>query len=106
MPPLDLVPDMDTVSRILTIILPVFGVVLIGFFYARKARPDMTGANKANMDLLMPVLIFVALSSKDFDLWANGWLLVAAAGIVLLSGVAAVPCARLLRGDPERSSRR
>jgi predicted permease len=47
------------------------------------------------------VLIFVALSSKDFDLAANGWLVVASAGIVLLSGLAAIPYARLLHGDPK-----
>jgi predicted permease len=91
---------MDTLTRILTIILPVFGVVIIGYLYGRIAKPSMVGANKANMDVFLPVLIFVALSSKDFDLAANGWLVVAAAGIVVLSGLAAFPYARLLHGDP------
>lgn len=61
----------------------------------------MGGANKANMDVFLPVLIFVALSSKEFDLAANAVLAIAAAGIVLLSGIAAVPYARLLHGDPK-----
>jgi predicted permease len=91
---------MNLVSRILTIILPVFGVVIIGYIYGRIAKPNMGGANKANMDVILPVLIFVALSSKDFDLVANGWLVVAAAGVVILSGFAAVPYARLMHGDP------
>lgn len=91
---------MDTAARILTIILPVFGVVIIGYIYGRIAKPNMGGANKANMDVILPVLIFVALSSKDFDLVANGWLVIAAIGIVLLSGLAAIPYARLLHGDP------
>src|SRR4051794_8409979 len=91
---------MDMVARILTIILPVFGVVIIGYIYGRIAKPNMGGANKANMDVILPVLIFVALSSKDFDIIANGWLVLAAAGIVLVSGLAAIPYARLLHGDP------
>jgi predicted permease len=92
---------MDTVYRIVAIILPVFGVVTVGYVYGRIAKPNMGGANKANMDVFLPVLIFVALSSKDFDLAANAVLVIAAAGIVLLSGVAAVPYARLLHGDPK-----
>src|SRR4029079_345882 len=79
----------------------VFGVVIAGYVYARIAKPNMAGANKANMDVFLPVLIFVALSSKDFDLAANGWLVIAAVGIVLLSGLAAIPYARLLHGDPK-----
>jgi len=89
------------IYRLLGIILPVFGVVIAGYVYARIAKPNMAGANKANMDVFLPVLIFVALSSKDFDLAANGWLVIAAAGIVLLSGLAAFPYARLMHGDPK-----
>jgi predicted permease len=89
------------IYRLIGIILPVFGVVIVGYVYGRIAKPNMAGANKANMDVFLPVLIFVALSSKDFDLAANGWLVIAAAGIVLLSGLAAIPYARLLHGDPK-----
>ncbi|MEO7762213.1 MAG: AEC family transporter, partial [Casimicrobiaceae bacterium] len=92
---------MTIVYRILTIILPVFGVVIIGYIYGRIAKPNMAGANKANMDVILPVLIFVALSSKEFDLAANAWLVVASIGIVLLSGLAAFPYARLMHGDPK-----
>jgi predicted permease len=88
------------ISRILGIILPVFAVVIAGYLYGRIARPDMSGANKANMDVFCPVLIFVALSSKEFDLAANGLLAVATLSIVLISGLIAWPFAKLLHGDP------
>jgi predicted permease len=89
------------IARILGIILPVFTVVIAGYIYARVAKPDMAGANKANMDFFLPVLIFVALSSKDFDLVANGWLVIVAVVVVLFSGLAAWPIARMLKGDPK-----
>ena len=87
-------------ARILGIILPVFAVVIGGYLYGRIARPNMAGANKANMDVFCPVLIFVALSSKDFDLAANGVLALVALAIVGTSGLIAWPFARLLHGDP------
>ena len=37
----------------------------------REDRPHLADVNKLNMDLFCPVLIFVALSSKEFDLHAN-----------------------------------
>ena len=89
------------IARILGIILPVFAVVIAGYLYGRIAKPNMAGANKANMDVFCPVLIFVALSSKEFDLAANGLLAVVALSIVLISGLVAWPFARMLRGDPK-----
>jgi predicted permease len=88
------------VERILGIILPVFSVILLGYFYARRANPDMTWVNRINMHVLAPALIFSALASKDFDLVANRVLIVGAIGVVLGSGLLAWPFARLLHEDP------
>ncbi len=89
------------ITRLLGIILPVFAVVMVGYIYGRIAKPSMAGANKANMDVFLPVLIFVALSSKEFDLAANGLLGVVGVCIVLISGLVAWPFAKLLHGDPK-----
>ena len=89
------------ISRVVGIILPVFAVVIAGYVYGRIAKPSMAGANKANMDVFCPVLIFVALSSREFDLAANGILAVVTLSIVLISGLVAWPFARLLHGDPK-----
>jgi malate permease and related proteins len=88
------------VERILGIILPVFAVVLLGFLYAKRVKPDMTVVNRISMNVLAPALIFAALSSKEFDVAENVMLMLACVGIVLGSGLLAWPVARALRVDP------
>jgi predicted permease len=86
-------------ERILGIILPVFVVILVGYFYARRAKPDMTAVNRISMTILSPALIFSALASKSFDVGANQLLMVGCVGVVLGSGLLAWPFARLLHVD-------
>jgi predicted permease len=74
-------------SRILGIILPVFLIVLVGYFYARQVKPDMTMVNRISMTILAPALIFSALASKDFSIADNGPLMLGSIGIVLGSGL-------------------
>ncbi|UDM18000.1 AEC family transporter [Vogesella sp. XCS3] len=88
------------IERIVTIILPVLIIVLIGWAYARRVRPDMRAANKLNMDVCVPLLVFSALSAKDFQLVAQWKLMPAAAIVVLLSGLLAWPIARLAAASP------
>lgn len=88
------------IARILGIILPVFLIVLLGYLYARRVKPDMTVVNRISMNVLAPALIFSALASKDFDVGANKLLLAGSVGVVLGSGLLAWPCARLLRESP------
>ena len=87
------------VERLLGIILPVFMVIALGYVYARRARPDMTWVNRINMNVLAPALIFSALASKDFDLYANRGVILGAIGVVVGSGLLAWPFARLLHED-------
>jgi len=87
-------------ERILGIILPVLLVVLVGYFYARRVKPDMTIVNRISMTILAPALIFSALASKDFDVGENLPLMLASVGVVLGSGLIAWPFARLLHADP------
>ena len=87
-------------ERILGIILPVFMIVLVGYLYGRRVKPDMTVVNRISMNVLAPALIFSALASKDFDVGANARLMLASVGVVLGSGVIAWPLARLMNVDP------
>ena len=87
------------VARILGIILPVFVVILVGYLYARRFRPDMTQVNHLSMLILGPALIFSALASKAFDLGANVALIAGSVGVVLGSGLLAWPVARLMKVD-------
>jgi len=86
-------------ERILNIILPVFLIILVGYLFARRAKPDMGVVNRISMSILAPALIFSALASKEFDVEANRLLLIGSVGVVLGSGLLAWPIAKLLHVD-------
>ena len=91
---------MAVFERILGIVLPVLAVVLAGYVYARRVRPDMRATNKLTLDVLVPLLVFSALAAKDFDLLSYRWLLLGSFAIVVGSGLLAWPIARGLKADP------
>jgi predicted permease len=81
--------------QIADITLPIFVIVLIGFLYSRKVKPDLGGANKLIVDVALPILIFTSLSTKSFDAVAAMSFTGAALLFILLSGLLAWPLARL-----------
>jgi predicted permease len=90
-------------QRILAIILPVFAIIAVGYGYARlrgdSVRADMGAVNRVSMEVLCPLLVFTALSAKDFDVGHNLVLILAGVLISLGSGLLAWPLARLLGYD-------
>lgn len=85
--------------RIVCIVFPIFAVVLAGFCYGYRYRPDMAVLNRLNMDLFFPALIFVALAGRGFNL-ADNLLLAAGCVVVCLgSGLLVWPLALLLKVD-------
>src|SRR3954454_19932202 len=86
-------------ERILGIIMPVFLIIALGFFYARRVKPDMSWVNRINMNVLAPALIFTALAGKEFDLAGSKLLIVGSIGVVLGSGLLALPFAYLQAED-------
>jgi len=86
-------------ARVLGIILPVFSIIALGWLYAWRAKPDMGWVNRISMNVLAPALIFSALASKDFDVFANRLLILGSIGVVLGSGLIAWPVAKLLHQD-------
>jgi len=80
--------------KILSIVAPVFGLVLVGWLYARRHGPDMTAANRINLDVFIPALIFHVLSGKDFHIGQYLDLAAGAAIVVLGSGAVALGVAR------------
>lgn len=91
------------VERILTIILPVFLTIALGYGYGRlrgaSVQAEMGAMNRINVDVLCPLLVLTAFASKDFDLADNTGLMAAGALISLGSGLLAWPVARLLGYD-------
>ena len=90
-------------QRIFGIILPVFAIIAVGYGYARlrgdSVRADMGAVNRVSMEVLCPLLVFTALSAKDFDVGHNLVLILAGVLISLGSGLLAWPLARLLGYD-------
>lgn len=87
---------MALLEQIVNILLPVFMVVLCGFVYSKISPTDMSIANKLNMNLFVPILIFSVMASKDFQILNYLGVLAAGVFIVLFSGVAAIPVVRIM----------
>ncbi|MDX1594940.1 MAG: AEC family transporter [Gammaproteobacteria bacterium] len=81
--------------RILEIIFPLLAIGGVGFLYGRRHKPEMDVANRLNLEIFVPALIFSALSDQTFDLGTYVPLALAATAVVLLSGLVAWPVARL-----------
>ena len=71
--------------RILAILFPIFAIVAAGYFYGRRHRPEMAVANRLNMDVFVPALVFAAMAGKRFELADYGPLAVAGLLVNLLS---------------------
>ncbi len=78
-------------SKIASITLPIFTLVLVGFLYSRRVKPDLGGSNKLIVDIALPALIFISLSSKSFDPVAALSFTGASIILILLSGLIAWP---------------
>jgi hypothetical protein len=87
--------------QVLQIVFPIFAIVGLGYLYALRHGPDMASANRLNLEIFTPALIFSVLSGEGFELGRYADLALAAAVVVLGSGVLAWPVARLL-GFPNR----
>lgn len=82
-------------SKIASITLPILTLVLVGFFYSRRVKPDLAGANKLVVDIALPVLIFISLSAKNFDPIAAITLTLASIALIVLSGLLAWPLTKI-----------
>lgn len=84
------------VEKLLLTVFPLFLVVAIGAFYGRWKPTDISTANRMNMDVFVPALVFSVLADKSFDMVAYQDLALASGLIVLGSGVVLLPIVKLL----------
>ena len=82
--------------QIVHIVFPIFSIVMAGYLYARRHAPDMDAANKLNIDIFVPALIFDVVTANSFDLARFQSLTLAAIVVVLGSALVAFPVARWL----------
>ncbi|WP_415033585.1 AEC family transporter [Azonexus sp.] len=94
-------PDDSLSFRLLAVLFPIFGIVAAGYFYGRKHRPEMAVANRLNMDVFVPALVFAAMAGKSFDLTAYGPLALGAFLLLTTCGLLAWPVARLCGVQPK-----
>ncbi|GAB3679489.1 AEC family transporter [Salinisphaera aquimarina] len=86
--------------RILEITVPVFGIIALAYFYGRARPTYLRDANRLNIVIFTPALIFHALTERS---QGSGDFVMAALGavvIVLGSGVLAWLWTRLTHRDP------
>lgn len=78
-------------EKLLLTVFPLFAVVAAGALYGRWKQTDISIANRMNMDVFVPALVFSVLADKSFDLLAYQDLALAAGLIVLGSGIVLLP---------------
>ena len=85
---------------IFEIVFPVAALAAAGFFYAGFRAADVGAVNELNLNIFLPALIFLALARAGSGMGELGGYALAAAAIVLGSGLVAYPLLRLLRLPP------
>ncbi|WP_410498088.1 AEC family transporter [Chitinibacter sp. S2-10] len=91
---------MPTLYPLFQIIAPVMLIIVIGWLYARHRPVDMSAANRLNVELLSPLLVFAAMAGKHAQL-GQYWLLMLLSTVVVCgSGLVAYLLARTMRFNP------
>ncbi len=88
-------------SQIFNVIFPLACIVLVAFFYARARPTDMGVANRLNVNIFSPALIFSVMSEKDFHIAQYVDLILAASVVVLGSGLLVLPLCKVLKIAPK-----
>jgi predicted permease len=93
--------DDSLTFRLAAILFPIFGIVAAGYSYARHHKPEMAVANRLNMDVFVPALVFAAMAGKSFDLAAYAPLALGGFLVLAICGLIAWPIARLTGIQPK-----
>ncbi|MDD1779734.1 AEC family transporter [Enterovibrio sp. ZSDZ35] len=83
-------------EKVISILFPIFAVVVAGFFVGKQFKPNMGDMNRINIDLMIPCLVFSTLSIMPLGK-AQSSLIFAASLAVLLPGLLMVPVCKLLK---------
>jgi len=74
--------------RIVAILFPLFAVTAVGYFVARRLKPDMADVNRLNIDVFVPALVFGAMAGSDFRV--GEYLPLALAAMLVIAGMGVV----------------
>ncbi len=73
-------------EKVISILFPVFAVVVAGFIVGKTFKPDMGPINRINIDVMVPCLVFSTLSVMPLGIEQSS-LIIAAVVAVLLPGM-------------------
>ena len=82
-------------GQVLDVTVPVFAIILVGYLYARFRASDMAVANRLNVHLFVPALLFFVLSERLSDAAALLTPALGAAFVIFGSGLLSWPVLRL-----------
>ncbi len=88
--------------KIIEILFPVFILVVVGYLYGRRYRPNLQAVNQLMLFVFVPALVFDVMSRRNFQVVEYQWLALAGVIVVLGSGLIAWPAGRAL-GYPQRA---
>lgn len=77
------------IQQIFEIVAPLFLIVIVGYFYGARVRPEMGITNRLVMDVFMPALIFHVMIQEGFSLGQYLPLVLAGSLLMLGSGLIA-----------------
>ena len=80
---------MALIIQIIGIMFPIVAIVAVGWGLGRASDLNMDTANRLNLDVFVPALVFSSLSDKSFALAPHISLAIAGLTIVLVAGVVA-----------------
>ncbi len=80
---------MALVTQIISIMFPIVAIVALGTLLGRVSDIDLNTANRLNLDVFVPALVFSSLSDKTFNLAPHIFLALAGLAIVLGAGLIA-----------------
>lgn len=87
-------------ERVFQTVFPLVAIVGLGYLCARRTHTDMSVANRINIDIFVPALIFSVMSAKSFNPLEQIDLALGALFIVLVSGLLVWPVCRLINVSP------
>jgi predicted permease len=84
------------ITQIFIIIFPILAIVTGGYLYAKKYQTDMEVANRLNLNIFLPALLFSVFTSKDFNLLDFQSLAIGGFLVIIMSGLMAVLFSKML----------
>ncbi|MDM8560469.1 AEC family transporter [Candidatus Parabeggiatoa sp. HSG14] len=84
------------IIQIVSVLFPVFAIVMVGCLYALFRPIKMSSAHRLNMEIFSPALLFSVLSNKSFNIADYQQLALATIFIILGSGMIGFLLVRLL----------